>query len=78
VPKTVLQRARQLLGELAVHHVAHTRSAAAKRRAADEAQMQLFADPSAEIIGALAGVNLDELTPIKALTLLQELKQKLK
>src|SRR5207248_2235348 len=78
VPKPVLERARQLLGELAVHHVAHTRSAAAKRRAVDESQMQLFADPSKEVVAALAGANLDEMTPIKALTLLQELKQKLK
>src|SRR5208283_2453081 len=45
VPKTVVLRARQLLGELAVHHVAHNK-AAKNRRVENDAQMELFEDPT--------------------------------
>ena len=76
VPKAVLQRARQLLGELAVHHVAQNR-AARNRRTENDAQLELFADPSKELAKALGAVDLDQLTPLAALTLLQDWKKKL-
>ena len=75
VPKQVLERARQLLSELAVHHVGHNR-AARNRRKDDEAQLPLFADPALELLGALAAVQLDQLTPVKAFDLLREWKEK--
>jgi DNA mismatch repair protein MutS len=79
VPKTVLERARQLLGELAVHHTAHTRAIRSKTRAAaDENQLALFTDPSKEIVGELAAVDVEKMTPIQAFELMQRLKQKLK
>jgi DNA mismatch repair protein MutS len=77
VPKSVLQRARQLLSELAVHHVAHTK-AARGRRAADDSQMQLFADPSKEIMAELAAVDVNQLTPAAAFELVRRLKEKVR
>ena len=54
VPKPVLERARQLLSELAVHHVSHTR-AMKNRKTANDNQLDLFGDPSKELLKALAG-----------------------
>ncbi|MDB5294683.1 MAG: mismatch repair protein MutS [Phycisphaerales bacterium] len=83
VPRSVLERARQLLGELAVHHTAHTRAARGVGRgrgaaAVDENQLALFADPSKEVVGELAAVDVDQLTPIGAFELVRRLKAKLK
>jgi DNA mismatch repair protein MutS len=75
VPKQVLDRARTLLSELAVHHVGHNR-AAKNRKKEDEAQLALFADPAQELIKALVGVDLEQLTPVKAFDLLREWKEK--
>jgi DNA mismatch repair protein MutS len=77
VPKSVLERARQLLSELAVHHTAHTRATRSKARPVDENQMPLFADPSKEIVGELAASDLNQLTPMQAFELLRKLKGKL-
>ena len=77
VPKTVLTRARQLLGELAVHHVAHNKNAR-HRRTENDSQMDLFVDPSVEIAKAIGALDLNELTPMQAMTVLQELKAKLR
>ena len=81
VPKPVLERARQLLGELAVHHTAHTRAVRGVGRGkprADENQMPLFADPAKEVVGELAAVDVDAITPIQAFELVRRLKEKLK
>ena len=71
VPKTVLDRARQLLSELAVHHTSQARSMR-NRKAASDSQLELFADPSRELLKALAGVDLDHLTPVQAFDLLRQ------
>ncbi len=76
VPRSVLQRARQLLSELAVHHV-QANKALRKRQSEDPAQMSLFADPGSEIIRELAAQQPDQLTPLEALALVQEWKKKL-
>src|SRR5207244_9600265 len=65
VPKLVLDRARQLLSELAVHHVSHTR-AMKNRKADDINQLDLFADPAKELFKTLAGIQIDNLTPVQA------------
>ena len=44
IPATVLSRARQLLGELAVQHVTHAKSG--RSRAYDTSQLSLFHDPN--------------------------------
>ncbi len=55
VPKDVLDRARQLLGELAVQHVARPKVSGRRLRAEKDAnQMPLFVDPAVELMQALA------------------------
>ncbi|MDP9175021.1 MAG: DNA mismatch repair protein MutS [Planctomycetota bacterium] len=75
VPPAVLTRARQLLSELAVQHIASPKMSR-HRRAGDPAQMQLFADPAAEVVRALALTDVNALTPDAALEFLKELKKK--
>jgi DNA mismatch repair protein MutS len=75
VPKSVLERARQLLSELAVHHVSMKKSLR-NRRAEDDSQLPLFEDPGVELRKALAGTNLEALTPMQAFELLKEWKAK--
>ena len=75
VPHPVIDRARQLLSELAVHHVAQAK-AARNRRKEDEAQLPLFSDPAQELLKELAGVDLQQLTPTAALELLGQLQNK--
>jgi DNA mismatch repair protein MutS len=75
VPREVLDRARQLLSELAVQHVGSPKIAKGMR-AEDEAQLELFADPAREIARTLAATNLEELSPIQAFDLLRELRKR--
>jgi DNA mismatch repair protein MutS len=74
VPPQVLQRARQLLGELAVQHVGRPKSGK-NQRTAHDGQLSLFGDPAKEIFQAVAGVDAERLTPDEALKLLKELKK---
>jgi DNA mismatch repair protein MutS len=78
VPRDVLDRARQLLGELAVQHVGRPNiSRGKKAQKPDNAdQMQLFVDPAKELQRLLAATRLDELTPIQAFDLLRQWKEK--
>ncbi len=78
VPKDVLDRARQLLGELAVQHVARPKVSRRGNRAAekDSNQMPLFVDPSVELMQALAAVDADHLSPMAAFELLRAWKAK--
>lgn len=75
VPKPVLDRARQLLSELAVHHVSHTR-AMKNRKVANDAQLDLFGDPAKELLKALLEIQVDNLTPVQAFDLLRQWKGK--
>jgi len=76
VPRSVIDRSRQLLSELAVHHVGSA-PAARNRRKADEAQLSLFIDPGQEMLKALATIELERLTPVEAFDMLRQWKQKL-
>lgn len=77
VPKEVLDRARQLLGELAVQHVGRPRvSRASKQDRADTSQMTLFVDPLQILRQALAEVKIDQITPIQAFDLLRQWKER--
>jgi DNA mismatch repair protein MutS len=79
VPKSVLDRARQLLSELAVQHVGRprvSRSRKSDRAAMDESQLPLFVDPAQELRQALAQMKMDDLTPIQAFDLLRMWKEK--
>jgi DNA mismatch repair protein MutS len=75
VPKEVLNRARQLLSELAVQHVGSAKIPK-HRRAEDEDQLHLFVDPASEVARTLAGTKLDELSPMQAFDLLRELQKR--
>lgn len=78
VPKDVLERARQLLGELAVQHVARPRVSRSRKsdRAGDDHQLALFVDPSKELEQALRRVDVNGLTPMAAFELLRVWKEK--
>ena len=80
IPREVLERASQLLGELAVQHVGRpTISRTAKsQRLRETNQLPLFVDPAQQLRDELAGVKIDELTPMQAFDLLRQLKQKYK
>ena len=75
VPKPVLERARQLLGELAVQHVGRPRISK-HRRGDDVNQMTLFVDPARELAIELANADLGQLSPVAAFDLLRQWKEK--
>ena len=75
VPRPVIKRARQLLSELAVHHVGNNK-AARDRRKDDETQLALFTDPAQQLIRELAGADVEKFTPADALDLLRRWKEK--
>jgi DNA mismatch repair protein MutS len=77
VPKEVLDRARQLLGELAVQHIARPKiSRRGKQLEKNTNQLPLFVDPAVELMQALAGTHLDAMSPLQAFELLREWKRK--
>jgi DNA mismatch repair protein MutS len=78
VPRPVLERARQLLGELAVQHVGKVRLSRSKKsdRETDDTQLPLFTDPAKELLTALAGTNFDAMSPLAAFDLLKAWKAK--
>jgi DNA mismatch repair protein MutS len=78
VPREVLDRARQLLGELAVQHVGRPRISRGRKaeKPEDTSQMQLFVDPVHELLKLMRETKLDELTPMQAFDLLRQWKEK--
>jgi DNA mismatch repair protein MutS len=75
VPKPVLDRAKQLLSQLAVHH-AEQAKAAKNIKPRDQWQMVLFADPSHELTNELKKLALEELSPMQAMDVLRRWKEK--
>ena len=65
VPGAVLERARQLMGELSVQHVSKPRLSKSKR-ADDMTQLPLFVDPVTELRQELAEMKLEEMSPVQA------------
>jgi DNA mismatch repair protein MutS len=76
IPREVLERARQLLGELAVQHIARPKISGKRKSGEDAGQMQLFIDPLTELRKELATMNLEGFTPIQAFDLLRQWKEK--
>jgi DNA mismatch repair protein MutS len=78
IPRDVLDRARQLLGELAVQHVGRPNISRGKKaeKTQDTSQLQLFIDPAQELIRLLVATKLDDLTPIQTFDLLRQWKEK--
>lgn len=77
VPKSILERARQLLGELAVQHVGRPRIRSKSHKPPEIDQLQLFEDPARAIAKELSALDLHQLTPIGAFDLLRQWRDKL-
>ncbi len=74
VPLVVLERGRQLLGELSVQHTARPRISRSKR-AEDSGQMELFVDPVTEVRRLLKSPDADGLSPEQLLATIRQLLQ---
>ena len=72
---SVLERARQLLGELAVQRVGKLRLSRG-RKGDDANQLPLFVDPSVELAMAMNNLDVNALTPMAAFELLRQWKEK--
>jgi DNA mismatch repair protein MutS len=79
VPREVLDRARQLLGELSVQHVGRPRVSRGRKsdRPIDESQLPLFVDPVQVMRQELSALKIEQLTPMKALELLKSWQDKI-
>jgi len=75
IPRPVLDRARELLSQLAVHHVNQPKLGRG-RRAQASSQLNLFAEPSAQLLGELRQVDLAGMEPAEAMKLLAQWKDK--
>ena len=73
VPKSVLTRAREKLGEL--ENEAHHTYTSACREQTQQEQLSLFSFAPNPVIEKLKSLNLMEITPSKAIALLEELQQ---
>jgi DNA mismatch repair protein MutS len=83
VPQELLERARQILNDVEedAEDLAPRIAKGSKRRRAESdgpEQLGLFDSPRSEIEQELEKLDLDRLTPIEAMLLLRELKQKLR
>jgi DNA mismatch repair protein MutS len=76
IPPAVLERARQLMGELSVQHVSKPRISKS-RRADDMTQLTLFSDPVTEFRRELAAMKLEEMSPVQVWEWLGKWKGKL-
>jgi len=78
IPKEVLERSKQLLGELSVQHVGRPKISRARKgdRVVDDSQMTLFLDPAHELHRTLQDLRIDGLLPIQAFDLLRTWKEK--
>lgn len=77
IPRGVIQRSREVLDELQRAFARESRTPQlARKRTSNEPQMPLFPDPGEELLGALRQVDPDATTPIDALRLLREWKDR--
>ena len=72
LPASLLARAREILGELELH-----RPIEADRPAPAQLDLGLGTPPAHPVLGELAGLDLDELTPREALSKLAELQERM-
>jgi DNA mismatch repair protein MutS len=77
LPKAVVQRAWDVLAALEATHDGRSAPSGAKRRSPPTEQLPLFA-PGAPILEELAGLDVDSLTPLQAITKLYELRERAK
>ncbi len=74
VPKAVLNRAKDLLSQLAVHHVEHTKAAKQVKKK-DEWQMVLFGGAPSPLIEELKTLSMDQLSPLQAFEMIRKWQQ---
>ncbi len=75
VPKDVLDRAKELLSQLAVHHVEQTKAVKNVKKK-DQWQMHLFGDISSPMLDELKELQIDDLSPMQAFEQLRQWKEK--
>ena len=77
IPKTVIERSREILDELQRGFERESRTPQlTKKKTRDDSQLALFRDPGDELLEELRGMDPDETTPLDALKRIQEWKNR--
>ena len=74
VPRSVVTRARQLMGQLAVHVGKGAAAGAARARPAPVAQAGIFDGPSQQALAHLKSIDLNRLSPLQAWEMLRAMQ----
>jgi DNA mismatch repair protein MutS len=77
IPKSITDRAREILSTLERKERAMVEETRGRAPAAARQQMSLFDSREHDVLNALRATQIETLSPIEALNLLNELKQKL-
>ena len=78
VPKEVTNRANEILFKLEKKNIMNGKIETKSEKAENAGQLSMYNYKLAEIASELDGVNLDSITPIEALNILQKMKDKIK
>jgi DNA mismatch repair protein MutS len=77
IPRTVIERSREVLDELQRGFERESRTPQlARRKTKDDAQLTLFREPGEEILDELRNLDTDQVTPLDALKRLTEWKKR--
>lgn len=77
IPKPIIQRSKEVLDELQRGFAKESRTPQlARRRTRDDSQMSLFPDPSNELIESIRSLDPDQTTPLEALQILKDWKER--
>ena len=77
IPKTVIERSREILDELQRGFERESRTPQlTKKKTRDDSQLALFRDPGEALLEELRGMDPDKTTPIEALKRIQEWKNR--
>lgn len=77
IPKSVIERSREILDELQRGFERESRTPQlTKEKTRDDSQMALFRDPGEALLEELRGMDPNQTTPIEALKLIQEWKNR--
>jgi len=78
VPRSVIERSREVLDELQRGFARESRTTQlSRRKTRDARQLTLFREPGEELLDALRGIDPDRMTPLEALARVKELKDRL-
>ncbi|MCP4246935.1 MAG: DNA mismatch repair protein MutS [bacterium] len=79
VPRTVIERGREVLAELERSFTRETKTPQLSRgRTKVDHQLPLFTDPAEEVANQLEGIDIETMTPLEAMAKLKELQDRLK